>query len=207
MKLEPNDRVYINWKMLEECYEFIKGSYNETNKDIDNRFRTFTSTPTTSLMNKISNKDEIMKSMFASFKLTLYNNPRQVGIDMMPRIKSDYSSVITNNTTPSSYLWVVPFIKSDNIKDIELYFIRVSSLSIVNGKQGEFSGVIGPFGINSEAAKFPKTLFAPIPTKTENIDGGEPTHPDETEIFNKSTPSKIHMAQLLEDEIGSMGEM
>ncbi|KAF0538388.1 hypothetical protein F8M41_007896 [Gigaspora margarita] len=49
---------------------------------------------------------------------------------------------------------------------MELYFIRDSSLDIVNGMQGEFSGVVGPFGINSEAAKFPKTLLAPFPIKT-----------------------------------------
>ncbi|CAG8557220.1 16818_t:CDS:1 [Cetraspora pellucida] len=193
--LDPNYRVYITWKMLEECYELVKESLKNTNNEqnknklkfLDNKFETSTPTLTT-LTNKTFDKDELMKIMFKSFTIVLYNNPKQVGMVSIPRIKFDYSSVITNNTNSSPYLWVVPFIKSDSIKNIELYFIRVSSSSIVNEMEGEFSGVVGPFGINSEAARFPKTLFAPTPTKTENVDDGEPTHFGETENLHEPTP-------------------
>ncbi|CAG8624275.1 3575_t:CDS:1 [Racocetra fulgida] len=178
MLLDPNDRVYITWKMLEKCYELVKGSLENTSnepnrnklKNVDNKLETSTPTLTTltTLTNKKTfDKDEVMHNIFKSFTIILYNNPKQVGMVSIPRIKFDYSSIITNNTKSSPYLWVVPFIKSDSIKNIELYFIRVSSLSIVNEMQSEFSGVVGPFGINSEAARFPKTLFAPTPTKTD----------------------------------------
>ncbi|CAG8790282.1 16383_t:CDS:2, partial [Dentiscutata erythropus] len=97
--LDPNDRVYITWKMLKECYELVKESLENINNeqsnkkfnDESNKFETSTPTLITPLTNKTFNEDE-----------------------------------------------------------------------------DEFSGVVGPFGINPEAAKFPKTLFAPVPTKTEN---------------------------------------
>ncbi|CAG8644216.1 1853_t:CDS:1 [Dentiscutata heterogama] len=189
--LDPNDRVYITWKMLKECYELVKESLENINNEQSNKFETSTPTLITTLTNKTFNEDEVMHFMFKSFTLVLYNNPKQVGLISIPKIKFDYSFVITNNTNSSPYLWVVPFIKPDSVKSMDLFFIRVSSLGIVSGMQDEFSGVVGPFGINPEAAKFPKTLFAPVPTETENIGDGGPTHFDETGNLHEPTPTEV----------------
>ncbi|CAG8466188.1 3731_t:CDS:1, partial [Ambispora gerdemannii] len=108
-----------------------------------------------------------LTNLVRNFTLSLHNDPEVSGF-VKPSYKSLYDELIASNVNSLQYLWTVPFIRSDKVQNMSLFYIHVVTSSFVEYENHAIKpfGVTGPFGIEEVAAKFPKTWYMPQNTHT-----------------------------------------
>ncbi|KAG9288151.1 hypothetical protein G9A89_000946 [Geosiphon pyriformis] len=96
-----------------------------------------------------------------NFDITLYNDLKSSGNLQNPRVKSAWDKPIARGVQEFQYKWKVPLIPDDEVKNISLYYIRVSTQTNINSGMYTVFGVTGPLTIWTTPDKENKTLFSP----------------------------------------------
>ncbi|CAG8461890.1 16444_t:CDS:2, partial [Racocetra fulgida] len=98
-----------------------------------------------------------------NFQITLHNDPKTAGTKVSPKVKSLWSKQIAVNVPKMEFLWQVPLIAEDNIKNMSLFYIKVETEGIINSGVYTVFGVTGPFTIWKSPDTVNKTLYGPPP--------------------------------------------
>ncbi|CAG8684586.1 3800_t:CDS:1, partial [Ambispora leptoticha] len=116
-----------------------------------------------------------LTNVISNFTISIHNDPVVTGF-VKPTYKSLYDELIAN-VNSFQYLWTVPFIHSEKVENMSLFYIHIvtsSALEYENHAVKPF-GVAGPFGIEEVAAKFPKTWYMPQKTTAYHTSVSNPT--------------------------------
>ncbi|CAG8674332.1 14931_t:CDS:2, partial [Cetraspora pellucida] len=97
-----------------------------------------------------------------NFQITLYNNPKISGTFEKPKVKYDWSKKIVSDVTEDYYLWNVPLLYRDIVKNFSIFYIRIETETVVNSGMYTTFGMTGPFTILQNPDKENKTLFAEV---------------------------------------------
>ncbi|CAG8660514.1 7334_t:CDS:2, partial [Ambispora leptoticha] len=108
-----------------------------------------------------------------NFILTLHNNPKNENNADSPKIKSEWEHPITYNVKEYQYEWKVPLIEEGVVKNMSLFYIRVSTDAVLSSGSFTVSGVAGPFTIWTMPDKENKTLYAPQEKPNNLTNNGE----------------------------------
>ncbi|CAG8626470.1 12165_t:CDS:2 [Ambispora gerdemannii] len=114
-----------------------------------------------------------------NFILTLHNNPKNENNAENPKIKSEWEHPIIYNVKEFQYEWKVPLIEEGIVKNMSLFYIRVSTDAVLSSGSFTVSGVAGPFTIWTMPDKENKTLYAPsIQEKPNNLTNNDLNVPE-----------------------------
>ncbi|CAG8476068.1 2379_t:CDS:1 [Dentiscutata heterogama] len=98
-----------------------------------------------------------------NFQITLHNDPKTAGTKVSPKVKSEWSQQVAVDVPRMEFLWKIPLISEDTVKNMSLFYIKVETEGIINSGVYTVFGVTGPFTIWKSPDTVNKTLYGPPP--------------------------------------------